>query len=102
MDTRDIDHIGISFAGCGVGMSDTNKEEYSKVFGHAKEWYSGLSEDDADRINMRILEKRCRDYITPKVKPVGFVSSFIWLFVGKIILNYIIGKLMDYLKSRRA
>lgn len=102
MDTRDIDFIGLSFGQAGVAMSDQNKDEYSRIFGHAKDWYGNLSESDAKTLHPRILEKSCRSYVTAKVKPAGFLPGIVWWFAGKLIMSYIINRILEYIKSKRA
>lgn len=101
MDTRDIDHIGICFSDCGISESQENREEYSKVFGYAKEWYADLDLYEANSVSPRILEKHLRGHISSQVKPAGFLPAVVWWFIGRAIMNYIINKIMEVIMSKR-
>jgi hypothetical protein len=102
MDTREIDHIGLSFGESGVETSDKNKEEYSRIFGYAKEWYGDLSPAEAKSLHPKVLKRRAESYVSSRAKPAGFFPGIIWWFAGRLITSYIIDRILEYIKSRQA
>ena len=116
MNREEIQYIKqLAFAPQGVCGSRPDKDRQTKevifndAFEAASDWYEGCPVGDIfyprlARIQKTKLKKECKKYIYDNAnftnKPSGFLPSFVWWWLAKIVINWIIDKIIKHLMEK--
>ena len=116
MDRQEIQYIRtLAFAPQGVCGSLPDKDRHTKevifndAFEAASDWYEGYPVGDIfyprlARIRKSQLKKECKKHIYENAnftnKPAGFLPSFVWWWLAKLVINWIIDKIIKHLMDK--
>ena len=116
MNREEIQYIKeLAFAPQGVcgSLPDKNRTTkegiFNDAFEAASDWYGNYPLGDIfypklGRIRTSHLRKECKKYIYKNAKftnkPSGFLPSFVWWWLAKIVINWIIDKIIHHLLEK--
>lgn len=116
MNSEEIQYIkALAFTAQGVCGSSSGKDRDAKevilndAFEAASDWYEQYPAGDVfyprlARIRESHIRKQCRKYIYKHAKftnkPAGFLPSFVWWWLAKIVINWIIDKIIKHLMDK--
>lgn len=94
---REKEVVGV----CGGRDSSTKHVIFNDSFAAAQEWYESTTLEHCQSQRPRKLKSSCKTYINSNAhfsnKPVGFFPGLIWWFIAKLIINWIIGKIIEHI-----
>lgn len=116
MNREEIQYIkDLAFAPQGVCGSLPDKDRSTKTiifhdaFDAASDWYEQCPVGHIffprlARIQKSKLKKECKKYIYANAKfrnkPASFLPSFVWWWLAKIVINWIIDKIIKHLMEK--
>ena len=116
MNREEIQYIkDLAFAPQGVCGSLPDKDKHTKqiifndAFEAASDWYEQCPVGSVfyprlGKMRTSHLRKACKKYIYANAnftnKPAGFLPSFVWWWLAKLVVNWIIDKIIKHLMDK--